>query len=205
MLVALGILVLFVLLMVGMFIDLDRLRREVEIDELWTDEVDGGWASSGEFVATTRGSAPGRRRRPARRRGVSESLFDARPPGKGCYLSTLELHELDEACRPFLSAFGEHPYLVGSAGLRPDFRDVDVRLILADDEFDALFAERQGLWALLSRLGSTYLKERTGLRVDFQVQRQTEANAKYGNLGETPRNPLGSRSLLDFAGGGDAT
>lgn len=122
-----------------------------------------------------------------------------------CYLSTLELHELDEACAPFLSAFGEHPYLVGSVEQRKDFRDVDVRLILADDEYDALFAERKGLWALLSRLGSTYLRARTGLPVDFQVQRQSEANAKFGDLGKTPRNPLGSRSLLDFAGGGDAT
>ena len=124
---------------------------------------------------------------------------------KGCYLSTLELHELDEACAPFLSAFGEHPYLVGSASQRPDFRDVDVRLILPDAEFDALFAGREGFWALLSRLGSTYLRARTGLTIDFQIQRQSEANEKYGNLGKTPRNPLGSRSLLEFSGGGDAT
>ena len=123
---------------------------------------------------------------------------------KGCYLSTLELHELDEACRPFLSAFGEHPYLVGSASQRPDFRDVDVRLILADDEYDALFAERDGLRALLGRLGSTYLRARTGLPVDFQVQRRSKANEKFGDPSKTPRNPLGSRSLLDFAGGGDA-
>ena len=135
----------------------------------------------------------------------SDAALSSTERKKACYLSTLELHELDEACAPFLSAFGEHPYLVGSASQRPDFRDVDVRLILADDEFDALFAEREGLWALLGRLGSTFLRARTGLPVDFQVQRQSEANAKFGNLGETPRNPLGSRSLLDFAGGGDAT
>ena len=126
------------------------------------------------------------------------------PDARRCQLSTLELHELDEACAPFRAAFGEHPYLVGSASLRPDFRDVDVRLILADDEFDALFGERKALWALLSRLGSTYLRARTGLPVDFQIQRRSEANEKFGDLGKTPRNPLGSRSLLDFAGGGDA-
>lgn len=137
---------------------------------------------------------------------VSSALeaFGPRKP-KGCYLSTLELHELDEACKPFLSAFGTHPYLVGSASERPDFRDVDVRLILSDDEFDALFAERKGFWALLSRLGSTYLRAKTGLPIDFQVQRQTEANEKFGDLGKTPRNPLGGRDLDDFAGGGDAT
>ena len=124
---------------------------------------------------------------------------------RGCQLSTLGLHELDEACRPFVQAFGEHPYLVGSANTRPDFRDVDVRLVLPDDEYDALFAARPGLWALLSRLGTSFLRTRTGLPVDFQVQRQTEANAKYGDLGKTPRNSLGTRNLLDYAGGGDAT
>jgi hypothetical protein len=123
---------------------------------------------------------------------------------KGCYLSTLELHELDEACRPFLAAFGEHPYLVGSANQRPDFRDVDVRLILADEDYDALLAITPGLPPLLARLGATYLRSRTGLPVDFQVQRQSKANEKFGDLAKTPRNPLGSRSLLDYAGGGDA-
>ena len=124
---------------------------------------------------------------------------------KGCYLSTLELHELDEACRPFVQAFGQYPYLVGSASQGPDFRDVDVRLILPDEEFDALFAgEGKALWGLLSRLGATFLRVKTGLPVDFQIQRQTEANEKFGDLGKTPRNPLGQRSLLEFAGGGDA-
>lgn len=123
--------------------------------------------------------------------------------GKGCYLSTLELHELDEACAPFVAAFGHPPYLVGSVNERPDFRDVDVRLILPDDEYDALFQAHKGLWALLSRLSSSHLKAKTGLPVDFQVQRMTEANEKYGR--GSGRNPLGSRSLLDFAGGGDAT
>jgi len=124
---------------------------------------------------------------------------------RASHLSTLELHELDEACRPFLEAFGTHPYLVGSSSQRGDFRDVDVRLILADDEYDVLFAERKALWALISRLGSSHLRAKTGLPVDFQVQRQSEANARFGDLGVTPRNPLGSRNLLDFAGGGDAT
>jgi hypothetical protein len=124
---------------------------------------------------------------------------------KACYLSALELHELDEACEPFVAAFGHHPYLVGSASQRPDFRDVDVRLILPDGEFDALFSERKGLWALLSRLGASHLRAKTGLPVDFQIQRMTEANEKFGDLAVTPRNPLGTRSLLNYAGGGDAT
>ena len=36
-------------------------------------------------------------------------------------------------------AFGHPPYLVGSAIMGKQWRDVDVRLILPDDEWDALF------------------------------------------------------------------
>lgn len=121
---------------------------------------------------------------------------------KADYLTVLELHELDEACRPIRMAFGETPYLVGSVTEERYFRDVDVRLILDDAEFDALFAERRELWALICRLGAGYLRQRTGLPVDFQIQRQTEANERYGGR---PRNPLGSRSIENYAGGGDGT
>lgn len=137
---------------------------------------------------------------------TSAADSDSGSSRKACYLSTLELHELDEACWPFVQAFGEYPYLVGSAMRRPDFRDVDVRLILADEEFDRLFSgEGKALWGLMSKLGATYLRAKTGLPVDFQIQRQTDANEKFGNFAETPRNPMGTRSLLTFAGGGDAT
>jgi hypothetical protein len=116
-------------------------------------------------------------------------------------LSTLELHELDEACHPIYAGFGTPPYLVGSAGERPDFRDVDVRLILGDKEYDALFEKRPNLWALLSRVIATYLRTRTSLPIDFQIQRQTDANARH----KKPRNALGLRDLKDYAGGGDGT
>ena len=116
-------------------------------------------------------------------------------------LSTLELHELDEACHPIYAGFGTPPYLVGSASERPDFRDVDVRLILGDEEYDALFESLPGLWALLSRVIATYLRSRTTLPVDFQIQRQTDANARH----KKPRNALGLRDLKDYAGGGDGT
>lgn len=119
----------------------------------------------------------------------------------GSYLSTLELHELDEACHPIFEGFGTPPYLVGSASERADFRDVDVRLILADKEYDALFRKRPELWALLSRVITTFLRARTNLPVDFQIQRRTEANAKH----HKPRNALGLRALSNYAGGGDAT
>lgn len=115
-------------------------------------------------------------------------------------LTTAELHSLDAACAPIRRAFGHPPYLVGTAGTgtAERYRDVDVRLILADDEFDAL-CPALARWELLSLSIGAYLRERTGLPVDFQVQRMTEANEKHDH----PRNPLGMGRI--FAGGGDAT
>lgn len=116
-------------------------------------------------------------------------------------LTTLGLHELDEACKPIREGFGATPYLVGSAMNDADWRDVDVRLMLSDEEFDSLFAERPKLWGLLSRVITTYLQARTTLPIDFQIQRISEANEKH----RKPRNPLGGRGLELYAGGGDAT
>jgi hypothetical protein len=53
-------------------------------------------------------------------------------------LTTVELYNLDAACRLISRAFrGGPPYLVGTAGLgdADSYRDVDVRLMLDDDEF----------------------------------------------------------------------
>lgn len=105
---------------------------------------------------------------------------------------------LNLACMPISEAFGCRPYLVGSVTERPDYRDVDVRTILADDEFDALFGSRPELWSLFCLAVSAYLAQQTGLPVDYQVQRLTEANERSG-----------VRSALAMphrhAGGGDAT
>jgi len=66
------------------------------------------------------------------------------------YLSPPDMHRLDWACRPVYRAFGSPPYLVGSVLTRPDFRDVDLRLILPDDEWDEMFADRPELLLLLN-------------------------------------------------------
>ena len=68
------------------------------------------------------------------------------------YLTTAQLADLEIAAVPVLDAFNSPPYLVGSVEERADFRDVDVRTILDDDEFDALFGERPQLWALVCLL-----------------------------------------------------
>jgi hypothetical protein len=121
-------------------------------------------------------------------------------------LTTTEMYELDRACELISRAFGDQcPYLVGTAGLggAESYRDVDVRLMLDDAEFAAACPTRER-WELLCLAVSAYLRDRTGLPVDFQIQRTAEANARYGNK---PRNPLGlgGEAARIFAGGGDCT
>lgn len=108
-------------------------------------------------------------------------------------LSPRQMFLLDEACRPIRQAFGHPPYLVGTAAVRGTYRDVDVRLILADDEFDAIPGR---LVPFLGLAIGEYLAARTGLPIDFQLQRQTAANAAHSGV----RNPLGVRSLDNYAG-----
>jgi hypothetical protein len=74
-----------------------------------------------------------------------------------------------------------------------------VRQILTDDEFDALFSNEH-FRSLFCLAVSEYLRVVTGLPVDFQVQRMTQANEKHP---EGFRHPLG-RSARLYAGGGDA-
>jgi hypothetical protein len=117
-------------------------------------------------------------------------------------LSTTQMYELDRACELVHRAFGKPPYLVGSAGADGDGtppRDVDVRLILDDDEFAGVCPTRER-WELLCLAIGAYLAKATGLPVDFQVQRLTEASQRHG---KKIRNPLGMRRV--FAGGGDGT
>lgn len=121
--------------------------------------------------------------------------------GRTDLLTTAQLYNLDLACRVIHKAFGQPPYLVGTAGIggSESYRDVDVRLMLDDEEFAAACPTR-ARWELLCLVITTYLAEWTGLPVDFQIQRTAEANERYGGK---PRNPLGMGRI--FAGGGDAT
>lgn len=125
-------------------------------------------------------------------------------PGKGRtdLLTTTQLHNLDSACRLISKAFDGTPYLVGTAGFggAGSYRDVDVRLMLDDAEFAAV-CPTLARWELLCVVIGTYLRERTGLPVDFQIQAVSVANARHGGK---PRNPLGTGGRT-FAGGGDGT
>jgi hypothetical protein len=90
--------------------------------------------------------------------------------------------------------FGHVPYLVGSAARGKDWRDVDVRLILPDDEYADLFGGSPSRprclnlkWNAACLAFAALGRDMTGLPIDFQIDQQTEANEKYGT---GPRHPL---------------
>jgi hypothetical protein len=90
--------------------------------------------------------------------------------------------------REISEAFGHLPYLVGSSAVGKEWRDVDVRLMLPDDEFDTLFPDHMrpsrcdGKWSLLCAAISELGRIRTGLPIDFQIQRTTDANEQYDGI-----------------------
>lgn len=110
---------------------------------------------------------------------------------------------LEQACQHINDAFGGFGcYQVGSSLERADWRDVDIRLILEDGEFTALFPnvnlwpegkggtwEQDPRWLLLTTAISAWLKQQTGLPVDFQIQSQTAANERHKGR----RNAFGLR------------
>lgn len=117
------------------------------------------------------------------------------------FLTTAQFTQLNDACIMIAEAFGETPYLVGSANRDRQYRDVDIRLILSDEDFDHWFRGRLMLWSLVCLAIGRHLADVTRLPVDFQIQRMTEANERYG---DGFRNPMGMRAR-PYAGGGDAT
>ena len=113
-------------------------------------------------------------------------------------LSPRQMFLLDQACHPINEAFGSFGcYLVGTAYHRGPYRDVDVRFIMADKKHDRLtkVIRSEGIAFLGLAIGQ-YLASLTNLPIDFQIQRQTEANA----LHDGPRNPLGHRDLANYKG-----
>lgn len=108
------------------------------------------------------------------------------------YLSPPDLHRLDWACVPIRRAFGTPPYLVGSALTRPDFRDIDLRLILDDEVVERMFGvEGARLRLLLNIALSDLIAKAASLPwpIDFQIQSMTEANVPEHGM----RNPIGVR------------
>ena len=99
------------------------------------------------------------------------------PAKRHGHLSVAEQYNLRLACQALWAAFGINTYQVGSSLTRADYRDVDLRCILDDAEFDAFIGKRfTPKHHLLNVAISEWLAARSGLPIDFQFQRRTEAN-----------------------------
>jgi hypothetical protein len=140
----------------------------------------------------------------ARDEGFNEALSIPSPAPKqrAHYLPADSLFGLHHACGEIMRAYPDSfgVYLVGSCLERKNYRDVDVRCIMADDDFEREFPKNDDnlrpRFMLLCLSLSAWLRHVTGLPVDFQFQKQSIANEKH----------KGSRNALGFyAWTGDAT
>lgn len=120
---------------------------------------------------------------------------------RATHLDRVQHQRLQDWARVVRRSFADAssgPYLVGSAIARADWRDVDVRVILADELYDALATVVD-----VDRLGFAFAlwgQQATGLPIDFQIQRQTEANERH--LGH--RHALGLGNVTARGDGGPA-
>lgn len=92
---------------------------------------------------------------------------------RACFLPRPALLTLDLMCGAIRWAYDATPYLVGSCLKRPDYRDVDVRLILEDHR--GIVGDPR---TLIEVAISSWLSTGTGLPIDFQFQTTTEAAAE---------------------------
>jgi len=119
------------------------------------------------------------------------------------FLNRPSLMRLDLACEPLSRAYDAHVYLVGSCLLRPDFRDVDVRVLLSRADWDGMFPGADpgkpfmhARWEVSCLAYSALLASQTGLPIDFQFQETEAANAEYPGM----RSALGIRTQMMTTG-----
>lgn len=122
---------------------------------------------------------------------MAEDETAADPPAKrrkASYVGVPAIFKLNLACLHLNRAYGDAfgCYLVGSALERPDWRDVDVVMILDDAAFQTEFPqadlrvfEHDLKWLILTVAVSDWLRAQTGLPVDFKFQPQTHANERH--------------------------
>jgi hypothetical protein len=127
---------------------------------------------------------------------------EPQPKRRSCWIRYPDMDRLDRWGGVLFRATGQVAYLVGSALERRDFGDVDVRIILDDHVYDALFPapryhpqRAQALWSLLCEAISVWGRQETGLPIDFQFQRMTEANAEEPGAGHRHALGLGKWAL----------
>ena len=120
-------------------------------------------------------------------------------PKKWNYLGSPACFTLELACKHLNRAFPGRCYVVGSVLERPDFRDVDIRMMISDEDFRVLFPdvhsslsghwEHDTRWLLLTSLISNWLTQtlNIGKPVDFQFQPISWGNKHHSKK----RNPIG--------------
>lgn len=115
---------------------------------------------------------------------------------KASHVGAPAIFALEQQCQDLNRAFDGHCYLVGSALERPDWRDIDIRLIMDDEAFTVLFPgsgakhcqwEFDPRWIIMTVAISERLSKVTGLPVDFQFQPRTHANERH----KKRRNAMG--------------
>ena len=116
-------------------------------------------------------------------------MSDKLPPKrkKFCYLGPPAIYILELECKHINKAFDSYGFfLVGSVLERPDFRDVDIRLIMEDAKFEQLFPnagpaywEFDPRWLIMNISISEYLSKKCGYHVDFQIQKASHANSTH--------------------------
>jgi hypothetical protein len=98
---------------------------------------------------------------------------------RASFLTVNQIFNLNVACRA-LKDFGVGTFHVGSSLERSDYHDVDLRCILPNKEFDAMFSDCQDpRFLFLNTAISEWITARTGLPIDFQFQRMTDANEQF--------------------------
>jgi hypothetical protein len=91
-----------------------------------------------------------------------------------------------------LAAFGEVPYLVGTAARGKAWRDVDIRLILDEERYVALFGPimrpyyHNPRWSVICTALSVWGREQTGLPIDFQIQERGDAESLFAGRERVP-------------------
>lgn len=130
----------------------------------------------------------------------------SREKAKASYVGAPAIFALERECQLLWAAFCDPDdsysgiYLVGSALEKPEWRDVDVRLMMGDEFFARLFPdallhsaawEKDPRWLVMTTSIASHLRAATGLPVDFQFQPTKFANERHGGR---PRLSLGAIS-----------
>jgi hypothetical protein len=95
------------------------------------------------------------------------------------YLTVSQYFNLRQVCRVVVLSFGHNIYLVGSVLEHKDWRDVDIRCMLWEPEYNKLIGENKVSLRFLNVAISEWISARTQLPIDFQFQKAEEANKEF--------------------------